>query len=289
MGSGRCGSTILGVTLGNCEGAFFVGELDRWLPSGGQPVLGGTERTRFWNEVRARMDVDESLFGHEARDSLERALGAVRPRGWSGRRRLRRRYRRAMADLYGTIAGLAGASHIIETSHFPLRARELKAIEEIDVYLIFLVRDPQSVLSSFTRTVNRNDRAGMLRRILQTNADVALTHLLSIWVFLRQRPDRRLFMRYEEFTADPEGVLAQVLAMADSRAPLPDLSALRTGFPMGGNRLLRSEVVALGPQTPRPQHREPLTALLQAPFEWVFSSLRPLAAAGGGAGSARGD
>lgn len=277
MGSGRCGSTILGVTLGNCEDMFFVGELDRWLPSDGTPVLGGVERTRFWQEVRAQVEVQDDMLGHRARDSLERALGPLRAGSWRGRRALRKRYRRVMGDLYGAISRVSGAGQIVETSHFPLRAKELKGVEEIDVYLIFLVRHPQSVMGSFTRTVNRNDAAGLRRRELSTNADLWLTHLQSIYVFLRHRADRRLFVRYEDFTADPQGVLRQILDMADSPAPIPDLQELSTGFPMGGNRLLRSEVVSLKPETPKPAHRYALTALLQAPLEPLLTRLRPAA------------
>ncbi len=277
MGSGRCGSTILGVTLGNCEKMFFVGELDRWLASNGTPVLGGIERTRFWNRVRNEMTVDPDLLGERARDSLERGLGPLRVTKWRGRRSLRRRYRRTMAELYTTIARVAGATHIVETSHFPLRARELKAIPELDVYLLFLVRHPQSMLASFTRTVGRNDLAGRWRRVLSTNADIWLTHVLGTWVFLRHRSDRRLFMHYEDFTADPETVLRQILAMADSPAAIPDLSALRTGLAMGGNRLLRSEVVALKAETPKPSRNDPVTALVQAPLTALTDRLRPIA------------
>jgi hypothetical protein len=279
MGSGRCGSTILGVALGNCEGSFFVGELDRWLPSDGTPVLGGVERTRFWNGVRARVEAEEELLSGHTRDTFERALGLVSLRNRRWRRRMRPSYRRTTEQLYRVICEQAGATHIVESSHFPLRAEELKKIDGIDVYLIFLVRHPQSVMASFTKTVNRNDRASMRRRILTTNLDLWATHVLAIWTFLRHRADRRLFMRYEEFTADPEGVLKQVLAMADSAAALPDLGELHTGFPMGGNRLLRSEVVALKAETPKPVRPEPITAALQMPFEALFAKLRPVAEA----------
>jgi hypothetical protein len=283
MGSGRCGSTILGVTLGNCEDMFFVGELDRWLPTNGTPVLGGIERTRFWNKVRAEVEVEPNVLGHGARDSLERGMGPLRVHRWPGRRRLRRRYRATTEEIYRAIARIAGVTHIVESSHFPLRARELKGIEGIDVYLLFLVRHPQSVLASFTRTVSRNDLAGRNRRILRTNADLWLTHLQSIFVFLRQPADRRLFMHYEDFTADPQSVLRQILEMSGSTAAIPDLTRLETGLPMGGNRLLRSEVVSLKPETPKPAKVEHLTALLQMPLTAMMSRLRPVAKISGAA------
>jgi len=278
MGSGRCGSTILGVALGNSEGAFFVGELDRWLPAEGRPVLGGSERTRFWSAVRSRVDADPELLSGRTRDSFERALGLLSPRSRRWSRRLRPAYRSTTERLYRAIAAEAGATQIVESSHFPLRAQELKAIDGIELYLIFLVRHPQSVMASFTKNVNRNDHPAMLRRILTTNLDLWATHLLAIRTFLGHPVQRRLFMRYEEFTADPRAVLERVLEMVGSAADVPDLGHLSTGFPMGGNRLLRSDFVALGAETPRPARTEPITAVLQAPFEALFARLGPVAA-----------
>ncbi len=64
--------------------------------------------------------------------------------------------------------------------------------------------------------------------------------------------------------------------MTGSRAPVPDLTALRTGSPLQGNRLLkRGEVIALkGPPSKRPPFSL-LTALMQAPLRPVFARLRP--------------
>ena len=251
MGSGRSGSTILGVALGNCEGVFFVGELDRWLPSNGTPVLGGTERTRFWNRVRAEVEVEPGLLGPDARDTLERALGPLRFTRWPGRRRLRLRWRSTNEQLYRAIARVAGATHIVDTSHFPLRARELKAIEGIEVYLLFLVRDPQAILASFTDTVKRDEVAKLRRRILATNANLWITHLLGMWVFLGHAADRRLFMRYEDFTADPQSVLRQVLDLAGSTGRDPGPHAPRDGLPDG-----RQPAPALGGRGAGPAEAE---------------------------------
>jgi Sulfotransferase family len=272
MGSGRSGSTILGVSLGNCDGVFFAGELDRWLSSRGRPVLGGSERTRFWREVGERVKAPEDLMNVEARDRFERARGLLRGAGPSG---LRGRYRRVTGEILQAIADVAGASHVVDTSHFALRARELGRVEEIDLYLIFLSRDPRTMLASFTRTLGPNDRAKRLRLILKTNVDLWVAHLLAILVFLRQPAERRLFLRYEDFIADPERVLREILDFAGSSAELPDLSSLSTGLAIGGNALLRSDVVALKGDTRRPTRGSYLTALLQAPLTAAMDRLRP--------------
>src|SRR6185437_6481146 len=92
MGSGHSGSTILGVTLGNCEGFFYAGELDNWLVRKGASLLGGTERTRFWTEVREGVEGAEDLYGVESQRYLERSSAILRAGRGEHRARLRARW-----------------------------------------------------------------------------------------------------------------------------------------------------------------------------------------------------
>ncbi len=279
MGSGRSGSTILGVALGNCEGVFYAGELDNWLVRAGIPVLGGLERTRFWSTVRDAVPGASELFGNRAQRDLERSFAPFRIHRWRARRELRAGYRRVTEDLYRAIAHTAGVTHVLDSSHFPLRARELQALDGIDLYLIFLVRDPRSVVDSFNLYLNRNDVAERRLRVLSTNANLWLTHLLSVLVFLRQPRERRMLLQHEDFLADPEGTLRELLHRVDCAAALPDLTSLSTGLPLNGNRLLSADVVSLERKVLAPQGGSRITALLQLPWTVLFSRLGPVASA----------
>lgn len=278
MGSGRSGSTILGVALGNCRDVFFVGELDRWLPGGGRPVLGGRERRAFWRAVAERVDVPEELRSARARDTLERAAGPLRPRGWRGRRRMRRQWRSVTGELLDAISEVSGAGHIVDTSHFPLRARELRGIPGVDVYLLFLTRDPRTMLSSFVRRLGPNEIFERVRLTVSTNLDLWLTHLLAVLVFVTHPRERRLFLRFEDLTAEPQRVLGEVLRAVGLPGEVPDLTRLDTGLALGGNALLRSETVSLKGDTRRPGRGSRLTELLQAPLTALMSRMRPAVA-----------
>lgn len=269
MGAGRSGSTILGVTLGNCEGIFFAGELDKWLARSGVPQLEDAERLQLWRRVREQVDGGEGLFGYAAQRCLERSSALFRIRDWPTRGWLRERYRRVSEDLYRAIAAETGASCLVDTSHYPLRARELQALRGIDLYLLFLVRDPQSVVAS----LNRSDVVERRFNTPTANAYLWLTHLISLFVFLRHRHDRRLFVRHEDFLASPETVLGQILEMIGSPATIPDLQSLKTGLAFQGNRLLRSDVLALQDGTDRQTRSSRLTMLLQLPWAMVCSRL----------------
>jgi hypothetical protein len=277
MGQGKSGSTILGVTLGNCAGIFFGGELNTWMMTAGRPVYGGIERTRFWRSVREDVDCPRELVGSRSFHEFERSLAAIPRRRSAARGRLRERYRRVTVEMFQSIAARAGADYVVDTSHLPLRARELQEIDGIDLYLIFLVRDVEGVLGSYARFIKPHDVGERRRQFLTMNTHLWVTYLLSIAVFLRQRADRRLLLRHEDFVANPAGVLREILDFAGSPAEIPDLAQLRTGVPLKGNRLIASEVVALKPKAAAPYRRSRVMRLAQRPWTLVLDRLGPAA------------
>jgi hypothetical protein len=188
---------------------------------------------------------------------------------WPSRRRLRSPYRRVAEELYRAITRATGGKFIVDTSHYPLRARELQALGGIDPYLLYLVRDPQSVVASF----NRHDVAQYTKSTVTTNVYLWLTNLLAVLTFLRHRADRRMLVRYEDFVADPQATLRDVLTRVGAPASSPDLRSLRTGIPFQGNRLIRSDVVTLEADASVPP-RSRITALLQLPWALVLARLQ---------------
>jgi hypothetical protein len=282
MGAGHSGSTILGLALGNCSDSFYAGEVDEWLLVSGTPSLGGAERTEFWGEVREAM-VDagaQELFGGEVNRLIERSSSLLRLDRWPARRAKLRRYRQVSEDLFKAIARTAGASHVVDTSHFPLRARELQKLDGIELYVVLLVRDPQDVVASNVREISRHEVAERRIRILAMNANLWLTQLLSVLVFLRQPRERRVFVRHESFLADPEGVMRQILDSLGTGVTPPDMTALRGGVALQGNSLIMSQTIAVKRST-RPTARwSRVTALLQLCWRPLLARLRPAATAG---------
>jgi hypothetical protein len=275
MGAGHSGSTILGVTLGNCENVFYAGEVEEWLVAAGTSPIGGNDRSRFWDQVGAQVRDATELYGHEANRCLERSSAIFRVGCWRSRRRLRAPYRRVAGELIQAIANTADSTIVVDSSHFPLRANELKRVAGIELYLVFLVRRPLDVVASELRSIHRHLVAERRLRTLVVNANLWLTHLVCVFVFLRHQRSRRLFLRHEDFLADPPRALRGILDMVGSDAQIPDLDALRTGFPLLANKLIHSQSVQLRAAPAAPLPPSSLTALLQLPWAWVFSRLRP--------------
>ncbi len=275
MGAGHSGSTILGVALGNCSGVFYAGEVEEWLVGSGASPIGGTERTEFWRRVGEGVHDAEPIFGVQANRNIERSSSVLRPRRLAARARMLGRYRRVARELLLSIARTAGADTVVDSSHFPLRARELRKLPGIEVFLILLVRDPQRVVASELREIHRHNVAERRMRTLVANVNLWLTHLLSVCVFLSHPRAQRLFLSHEQFLADPAASISSILEMTGSRSAVPDFSALRTGFPLLANKLVAAEQVSLRGAAGPPPRRSPMTTMMQLPWGPVFASLQP--------------
>lgn len=279
MGTGRSGSTILGITLGNCERIFYAGELNLWIGKQGRSPVRDPDRQRFWDGVRERVDVP-LWFPRKRARRLEKSADLLRVWNWRSQRRLRPEYRRITEDLFRAVAEQAGATHVVDTSHFPRRARELHALEGIDLYLLFVVRDARNVVASYSREEEEFARFN----VPSTNAYLWLSYVLSLFVFWRHPRGRRLVVRYEDFLTDPASVMGDILRCIDSPAANPDFGALDTGLSFQGNPTLRSGVVALEAKPSRAVRGSLLTRLLNLPLALVLSRLRPVAGSGSGSG-----
>jgi len=108
-----------------------------------------------------------------------------------------------------------------------------------------------------------------------------------VLVFLRQPRNRRLLLRHEDFVANPEGVLREILDLIGSSSGTPDFSALHTGIPIKANALIRSDVVALKSEAARPHRQSRLMRLVQHPWTLVLDRLQPTATGAGSSGDAR--
>jgi hypothetical protein len=272
LGSHRIGSTVLGVALGNAAGVFFAGELHAWQSRRGLTSFGGEAAAQFWSEVLDGVPEAQELFGGDTQRYIDRSSVLYRPQGWLERRRLKPRYRRMARDLYRSVARVSGATHIVDSSHYPLRALELQAIDEIDLYVLFLVREPAAIVAS--RGPEGTGR--LAQSALKTNAQLWVTYVLCTFVFLRHPRARRMFVRHEDFRRDPEAVLRQILDRAGCPAPVPDLDRLDTGVPLQGNRFLkRGETVAIRRSDKAEARPSALTYVMQLPWSIVFRRLQP--------------
>jgi hypothetical protein len=281
MGAHRSGSTILGVTLGNCDGIFFAGELHSWQTRHGVPSFGGEEGAVLWDAVAQGVPEGAEMFDSDTQRLIDRTSSLYRLHRWPRRRKLKPPYRRITENLFRVVSQVTASPFVVDSSHYPLRARELQRLPGIELFIIYAVREHKKVVAS----LGPRDGAYFKRPTL-ANLQLIATHLLSAAIFLRQPAERRMVVHHEDFIAAPHDVLRQILDRIGCSSPIPDLDSLKIGSPLQGNRFMKSgPTVRLKVQPHQDGERSTvLTRIVQRGISTILSPLQPSIRPGEGAG-----
>jgi len=130
---------------------------------------------------------------------------------WRVLRRGRRDPRLAAhADLLaGTLREVAarrGARVLVDTSKMPAESALLAHLPGITTYYLHLVRDPRAVALSW-----RYEKEYCYALSARRSTGYWYGFNRAAAALLRRYPDRSVFLRYEDFTADPAGTVAALL------------------------------------------------------------------------------
>lgn len=154
MGLGRSGTTLLDAILGNAEGFFSCGELNRYPYEKGVPYQFPQDYPShsFWMGLKESMDsnaeVDYGLWASLSRKFdyhsgfLSNYLGSYNRSKFNS-------YLKSNEILYEKIFSNTNAKVIIDSSKYSNRAISLSRLEKFDVRYIYLKRDPLGVVRSF--------------------------------------------------------------------------------------------------------------------------------------------
>lgn len=260
LGTGRCGSTILEIVLGNHPkiqptGEFHGIPFPRWMPGTVCSCGRSYEECPLWSRVRAeysrRVDFGRQLASQE-RFEYYRSLPRALLYRWAASPEVRE-HARGMAELVRVIAKESGKEIVSDSSKSAARgyAYTLARYEGLDVYFIHLVRDGRGYLYSETK---EPDGAGYgKRKVVQSPSRITLRWALENLVaqILCSRPkDHYLRVRYEDFVSQPVEVLERIGRFVGvDMTPVIDTiragQALPIGHLIGGNRLRFGSTVKL--------------------------------------------
>jgi len=246
-GMGRSGSTLLDRLLGSTPGAVSIGEFRKFWRRGlqwrevcgcGQPI----PECPFWADVVADAFGSFEAVDHEqltrVEDRLLRDLRNTVPLRFP--RLLSKRMRRDLAvmlearvRMFRSIAKVAGASLVIDSSKGPLYGQALRLSPGLDVYGVHLVRDSRAVAYSWARRKANIRTAGQVGEMPRLPAHVAAAHWLTknaqmAFAFGGTGRGRRVF--YEAFARHPHETVSELLAwVGHPRADAPRGGTVRFG------------------------------------------------------------
>lgn len=256
VGPGRSGTTILASVLGEADGVVSVGEL-RWLWKRGlleRRTCGcgrAADECPVWSTV-----VEKALAGRaEGPAEIVRAQGELASRrrrpaairaasgggtDWAALELLRS----VTAQLVPAIAEVTGARVIVDSSKRAQDAAVLAGLEGIDHYVLHMVRDPGAVAFSWQRRdkqirVAEGTKAMETRGLLSSVARWTENGLGAAALRRRVPPERWMFLRYEDFAAEPRDTVTRILAFLgeDVAAPFVDADTveLHVNHTVAGN------------------------------------------------------
>ena len=223
-GSGRSGSTLLEMILGQLPGVASVGELKYVWTRGvlanrrcgcGEPFL----ECSFWRPVGEEAfggwsNVDAERMSH-LRSRAERT-SAVLPALLAKRAGVRNRawfdeYLETYERLYTGIGLVAGARLIVDSSKDLGHAFLVRGREEFDVRYLHLVRDSRGVAFSWQKRVPRPDVVGKRVDMPSKGALTSTAGWLARNAVCHVLPERTMFMRYEALISSPRTEVERVL------------------------------------------------------------------------------
>lgn len=218
-GAGRSGTTFVSLLLAHNDDCFDLGQI-RDLPDGiekkhicscGKPLV----TCNFWGQAAARL---VERFGIHALDRFKAGLdvfsrAAERVDDWSSRAALedlaqtQAEFITLAAGLYRICHDLSGGKALIDSSKTPALALALILSDEVDLYMLNLVRDPRAVCASWSKlTTNLEKLEGHQRAWNRRVMRMAQVERLIPKEFFR--------IRYEDFSTAPLPMVQKIQAWA---------------------------------------------------------------------------
>ncbi|MFE3054625.1 sulfotransferase [Nocardia sp. NPDC059239] len=219
----RNGSTILGNILNEIPGVFHVGELHfLWKNAAGRGVneqCGCGHKLvdcPFWSTILPVGRPDGTTLEAHADTVIRRQLGNVRTRHtWQVLHRgLHNGEIRAHADLmtqiYRAVAERSDSRVIVDTSKMPGEAAMLARLDGLTPYYVHLVRDPRAVAQSWSRPKEYVYAMSPGKSTGYWSGFNLASHAIT-----RRYPQRSLFLRYEDFIAEPAATVDTLLRLCE--------------------------------------------------------------------------
>lgn len=223
-GAGRSGSTLLDRTLGSLEGFNSIGEARHllygspdwlcgcWKPLGSCPFWGNVIRKiEGFFQTRSASEVEAIRWCH---NSLIRNRQMLLPYSKIYRRDFfpLSIYRDYLRIFYDAIFVASDGGSIVDSSKSAAFALQLSMLEEVELKIIHLVRDPRAVVNSLSKLKRKPeirdrevylDKAGTLKGSLMWNvANYAASKL--------KQEGSYALIRYEDFASSPGATLARI-------------------------------------------------------------------------------
>ena len=254
-GFGRSGTTILHILLANQPGVFGAGEPTHIFRDGfarDEPCSCGR---RAWGcEIWSHVLKEIADLGLSA-DELVRLRNQFEAHGrfpfvagghYSGAKL--EQYRRVNRALFSSLARVAEADVIIDSSKYAGRAIMLDRIFPGRVRVLFVTRSPAGLMGSFRKPRRGEQRQKSVPGVVAYHAYV----LACLRIAATKLGDRALHLRYDDLVVGPDKAIAKIERwwgrdLSRVRDTLRRGDSLDVGHIITGNRIRKQEHIVFDP------------------------------------------
>jgi len=253
IGSGRSGTTLLDVLLGNNFDSISLGEINRFYKREGlPPKRKKSDKTYiYWNNIKSKLDkqtLDFKALNHlfkknEFHTSILKSVFKLNPKA----------YVDGLILQYKIIKENTDETILIESSKYPTRALNISnylSTEEFSIKYIYLKKDPVKVIKSF----QKKDLEQPSKGFFSANVYYLMVNLLCNYIVfkLRRRKHDVAIVNYEDLLFDPTKTIDRLskklkIDFTGLNQKLKTKAPLNTGFLFDGNRIRLKETLTLQP------------------------------------------
>jgi len=255
IGTGRSGTTLLDIMLGNIDNAISLGEINRFYKRNGIPPKRKehSDVFAFWRKIKLQLNhhdetkynkLEKLFFNNEYHSAFIKSLLNF----------CNDSYKKELVNLYDQIYRNTEEEIIIESSKYPARALNLVNIglnQKLDISYLYLKKDPVSVVASFQKKNLEQPSKGFFSSNLYY---LAVNILCSFTVsVLKLRGRKTCTIKFEDFINHPTRNLELIQKNLDINVTqlikrINSGDPLNTGFLFDGNRIRLEKSIVLKKQ-----------------------------------------
>ncbi|MFK7920508.1 MAG: sulfotransferase [Bacteroidia bacterium] len=250
IGAGRSGTTLLDVLLGNADGIFSGGEMNRYPVDEGvvKGLESKPERTLFWDsfgrdflpqiDLNHQKDIHHKVEYHT--QYLKRLVGLNNEQAYL-------EYQAYLEKFYAMLFDRIDEDIVIDSSKYPGRALAMSETLNYRTCYLYIKRDPVQVVRSFAKT----DVYIPTKSWSSANLYYLTVNSLCQYTLSKLRPHHPIHeIRYEELVLEPEKVLTDIetafdLDLSTVKQKVANDEFLQVGELFAGHTLRMQEQIKL--------------------------------------------
>lgn len=245
MGCGRSGTTLTDILIGNLDGIESCGEINRFYRNEGNVI--GLDKDhptyKLWHQIGNSLAMSKDEY-QEFNKTLRRFeyytwLPFITSRNKS-------EYLEKTKSLLVKIFDKFESEIIVDSSKYPARAIHLSAIPDLEVKVLYVIKDPKSVIKSFSKRGLMQPRKSFVSALLYYLGCNFLCQLS--FAYLKLRKVDCLKIKYEDLVNNTFLSLKRISSSFDlvfDENDFYEKNTFTVGHLFEGNRIRLSEFLSV--------------------------------------------